>query len=163
MLVNYYNAVDGSRDGVLAIWLMPFWVDEVQLYPAKFTIQERDLGFKLPSTHSEVAKAKIRQLLFKEQGRSPTGSRIRPRLTEVMPFSCRRPLLLHCIYSPPQPKIKAGVTVYMSEGSNGRTLVARVCSVESADYSDPPFREYGDQWQAYMFNRNSALPALVFK
>ena len=50
----------------------------------------------------------------------------------------------------------------MSEGKRKRKLVARVSSVEDADYKVPPYRVYGDEWEAYMDNSNLPIPELVF-
>ena len=139
------------------------WVHKVTLYPSRYPLSDRKLGIELPSYHPRVVSAKIKQLLFNARGYSPTDSRNCPRLTRPEKIRCNSALLLHCINSGSPPGIKRGSTVYMSEGKTRRKLVATVLSVDSANHNDAPYREYGDQWQSYMTNSNTALPALVFK
>ena len=69
---------------------------------------------------------------------------------------------MHCVNSALPKKFRAGAKVFMSGGKDGRTLVAYISSVEDADYKVPPYRVYGDEWEAYMDNSNLPIPELVF-
>ena len=123
----------------------------------------RSRSGRLIKEKKPVDETEDKQLLLNERGYSPTDSRNCPRLTRPEKIRCNSGLLLHCINSGPPPGIKRGSTVYMSEGKTRRKLVATVLSVESANHNDAPYRDYGDQWQSYMTNSKTALPALVFK
>ena len=113
--------------------------------------------------HSKVAKAKINRFLYFARGDSPSKGGSKPRLSVVTTLPFESPLLLHCVNSALPENIKSGSKVFMSEGKNGRALIAHVRSVESADYRKAPYRSYGDAWESFMHNCNRALPALVFK
>ena len=139
------------------------WVDVVELLPAAGPYSTSDLGIKLPSCNGLVARAKIRQLQCHKLGISPSNTDRWPRLCKATKLSFKRQLLLHCVNRKLPKSIKRGSRVFIEEKSNGRKLVARVRSVESASHKEAPYRNYGDQWQSHMRDSKTALPALVFR
>ena len=139
------------------------WVDVVELLPASKSYPASVLGIKLPSCNGRVALAKIRQLQCHHLGISHRKGDNWPRLSKATKLDFKRQLLLHCVNKKLPKSIKRGSRVYMEEKSNGRKLVARVLSVESASHKKAPYRKYGNQWQSYMRDSNTALPALVFR
>ena len=139
------------------------WVDQVELIPFGEYQPGTDLGLELPSVHWKVARAKIVSNVQHYRRISGRPFTSRPRLTHTIKLDFERPLLLHCWNRALHDKPKPGSRVFMSEGKRKRRLVARVSSVEDADYKVAPYRVYGDEWEAYMDNSNLPIPALVFK
>ena len=139
------------------------WVNVVELLPASDYYPASVLGTKLPSCNGLVARAKIRQLQCHHLGITPSKGDNWPRLSTATKIRFQRPLLLHCVNKKLPKRIKRGSRVFMEEKSNGRKLVARVLSVESASHKKAPYRKYGNQWQSHMRDSNTALPALVFR
>ena len=172
-LKSMLKAADNARQiltkrGWIATWdpeqmTKAVWVDEVELITFGDFQSRTDLGVKLPSVHSKVARAKIVSLLHHHRrtlGSTPTG---RPTLTTTTKVPLKRALLLHCQNSDLPNGIKPGSKVFMRDGKRGRTLVANVLSVEDASYADAVYHGYGDDWAQFMNNCNLPIPALVFK